>query len=33
MTLMKWSRLSPTQEADIWTRWKAGQTLHAIGRI
>ena len=33
MTLMKWSRLSPTQRADIWTRWKAGQTLHEIGRV
>ena len=32
MTLMKWWRLSPTQRADIWTRWKAGQTLHEIGR-
>ncbi len=32
MTLMKWSRLSPIQRADIWTRWKAGQTLHEIGR-
>jgi hypothetical protein len=28
----KWSRLSSTQRADIWTRWKAGQTLHDIGR-
>jgi len=33
MTLMKWSRLSLTQRADIWTRWKAGQTLHEIGRV
>lgn len=32
MTQGKWSRLSPTQRADIWTRWKAGQTLHEIGR-
>ena len=28
----KWSRLSPAQRAEIWTRWKAGQTLHEIGR-
>ena len=28
----KWSRLSSTQRADIWIRWKAGQTLHEIGR-
>jgi hypothetical protein len=27
MTQGKWSRLSPTQRADIWIRWKAGQTL------
>src|SRR6516165_12536066 len=32
MTQGKWSRLSPTQRADIWIRWKAGQTLHEIGR-
>src|SRR5215475_10781353 len=32
MTQGKWSRLSPTQRADIWKRWKAGQTLHEIGR-
>jgi len=25
-------RLSSTQKTDIWTRWKAGQTLHEIGR-
>ena len=29
----KWSRLSPAQRAEIWTRWKAGQTQHEIGRI
>src|SRR5499425_3688471 len=29
----KWSRLSPTQKTDIWNRWKAGQTLHEIGRV
>ena len=28
----KWSRLSSAQRAEIWTRWKAGQTLHKIGR-
>src|SRR5215470_4129773 len=28
----KRSRLSPSQIADIWTRWKAGQTQHEIGR-
>jgi len=33
MTRGKWSRLSPTQRADIWIRWKAGQTLHEIGRV
>jgi transposase, IS30 family len=32
MTQGKWSRLSSTQKTDIWTRWKAGQTLHEIGR-
>jgi len=32
MTQGKWSRLSPAQRADIWIRWKAGQTLHEIGR-
>jgi IS30 family transposase len=26
------SRLSPTQETDVWKRWKAGQSLHEIGR-
>ena len=33
MSQGKWSRLSPTQRADIWIRWKAGQTLHEIGRV
>src|SRR3984957_11991754 len=28
----KRSRLSATQKTDIWERWKAGQTLHEIGR-
>jgi len=32
MTQGKWSRLSPTEKTDIWNRWKAGQTLHEIGR-
>jgi len=26
------SRLSPTEKTDIWSRWKAGQSLHEIGR-
>ena len=29
----KRSRLSPTLKTDIWDRWKAGQTLHEIGRV
>src|SRR5277367_5169274 len=33
MSQRKRSRLSPTQEADVWKRWKAGQSLHAIGRV
>jgi IS30 family transposase len=32
MSQQKRSRLSPSQKADIWNRWKAGQTLHEIGR-
>jgi predicted Zn-dependent protease len=32
MSQQKRSRLSPTQKADIWRRWKAGQSLHDIGR-
>ena len=32
MTQGKRSRLSCTQRTDIWSRWKAGQTLHEIGR-
>src|SRR5215831_14818586 len=32
MSQGKWSRLSSIQRADIWTRWRAGQTLHDIGR-
>jgi hypothetical protein len=26
------SRLSPTENTDIWSRWKSGQSLHEIGR-
>ena len=33
MTQRKRSRLSPSQESDVWKRWKAGQSLHAIGRV
>src|SRR5262252_9190622 len=33
MTQGKWSRFSPTEKTDIWNRWKAGQTLHEIGRV
>ena len=34
MTTRKWSpRLSPAQKRDVWNRWKAGQTLHEIGRV
>ena len=32
MTQRKRSRLSPTQETDVWKRWKAGQSLYEIGR-
>jgi IS30 family transposase len=32
MTSGKRFRLSATQRAEIWRRWKAGQSLHAIGR-
>jgi len=32
MTLGKRSRFSPNQRTDIWSRWKAGQSLHEIGR-
>jgi Helix-turn-helix domain len=28
----KRGRLSLTQRTDIWSRWKAGQSLHEIGR-
>jgi DNA-binding NarL/FixJ family response regulator len=34
MTKGKWSsRLSPAQKSNVWNRWKAGQTLHEIGRF
>ncbi|MFY9530823.1 MAG: IS30 family transposase [Candidatus Acidiferrales bacterium] len=33
MTQGKRSRFSPTQRTDIWSRWKAGQSLHEIGRV
>src|SRR5579862_582606 len=33
MTQRKRSRLSLTQETDVWKRWKAGQSLHEIGRV
>src|SRR5271154_5782089 len=32
MPQRKRSRLSPTQETDVWTRWKDGESLHEIGR-
>src|SRR5271163_4146233 len=32
MPQKKRSRLSPTQETDVWRRWKDGQSLHEIGR-
>ena len=28
----KQSRLSPAQRTDVWSRWKAGESLHEIGR-
>ena len=28
----KQSRLSPAQKADVWRRWKAGESLHGMGR-
>lgn len=33
MTQRRRSRLSPAQKTDVWKRWKAGQSLHAIGRV
>jgi Helix-turn-helix domain len=32
MTQSKRGRLSATQKAELWCRWKAGQSLHEIGR-
>jgi IS30 family transposase len=32
MTQVKRAKLSSVQKSDIWNRWKAGQTLHEIGR-
>ena len=32
MIQRKRSRLSPAEKTDIWRRWKAGQSLHEIGR-
>src|ERR1700685_4155983 len=32
MTRRKRSRLSAAQKAEIWKRWKAGESLHEIGR-
>src|SRR5580658_5202948 len=32
MTQVNRARLSATQKTDVWSRWKAGQSLHAIGR-
>ena len=29
----KQSRLSLAQKADVWSRWKAGESLHEIGRV
>ena len=33
MSQQKRSRFSPTQITDVWRRWKAGQSLHDIGRV
>src|SRR6202790_2955460 len=32
MTLRRRVKLSATQRIDMWSRWKAGQSLHEIGR-
>jgi IS30 family transposase len=32
MTHSRRGRLSATQKADLWSRWKTGQSLHEIGR-
>jgi IS30 family transposase len=33
MSEQRRSRFSPTQITDVWQRWKAGQSMHAIGRV
>ena len=33
MTQGRRVRLSATQRTDLWSRWKAGQSLHQIGRV
>jgi IS30 family transposase len=33
MTRRKRSKLTAAQKTEIWKRWKAGQTLHEIGRV
>ena len=33
MTNGRPARLSASQKSDIWKRWKAGQSLHEIGRV
>src|SRR5262252_11184015 len=33
MIQRKRSRLSFTEKADIWRRWKCGQSMHEIGRV
>ena len=32
MTQGKYVELSVAQRADVWRRWKAGDSLHTIGR-
>ena len=32
MSQQRRSRFSPLQITDVWRRWKAGQSLHEIGR-
>jgi len=32
MTQVNRAGLSATQKTEIWSRWKAGQSLHEIGR-
>src|ERR1700686_1339187 len=32
MTLRRRVKLSANQRINLWSRWKAGQSLHAIGR-